>query len=225
VLHLALDPAPPLKRVVEVTDLLRAAAMSRLGHWHGDSMLAGKTAYGQPVSGGGHAFWLPVTDGRVIAGICLWVPAGLEPGEAEAVTGLRRIGSRDRGPVPAMTVTPVPGERPVPARLTGPGAVWETVTPFVPDGHSRARRGKPRSPERVAAGRAAAALRWAGFPPPLEITVTCGVNGWMTRRPSRPERTARPVRLRVTFAEPVTGPLAIGALSHFGLGVLTPARP
>jgi CRISPR-associated protein Csb2 len=221
VIHLALDPAPPLTRVAEVTDLLRAAAMSRLGHWHGDSMLAGKTAYGDCMRGRrhAHAHWLPVTDGRVVAGICVWTPGGLDPREAAAVLAVRHAGSPGvRGPVPCMRVEHVPGDHPVP--FSGQAARWESLTPFVPP----LRRGKPsrRTPAYLH-DMVARELAGRGLPEPVTVEELGPVTGWRTMRPSRPEWVPPPCRIRITFTEPAAGPLAIGRLSHFGLGLMRPA--
>jgi CRISPR-associated protein Csb2 len=223
-MHLALDPPPPLARVVEVTDLLRAAALSRL-NWTGhDSMLAGKTRDGDAMRGRrhAHAHWLPVTDGTVIAGICLWAPGGLSPAEVASVATVGRLGSArpGAGRLPAMRVTLLHGTRPVPARLAGPSAAWESLTPFGPP--RRADRPSRQTPEFLH-GEVARELAGRGFPAPESVTGLGPVSGWATRRPSRPEWVPPPRRIRVTFAEPVAGPIAIGRLSHFGLGLMRPA--
>jgi CRISPR-associated protein Csb2 len=223
-MHLVLDPAPPLRRAVEVADLLRAAALSRLDWTGDDSMLAGKTAGGDCMRGRRHehAHWLPVTDGQVIAGICLWVPGGLTPAEVTAAGSLRHLGSgrMPGGPLPFMRVMLLPGDRPVPAVLAGPARAWESLTPFaVPQARDRPAR---RTPEFLH-GMVADELAWRGLPCPSSVTELGPARGWQVRRPSRPEWVPPPCRLRVTFTEPVTGPLAIGRLSHFGLGLLVPA--
>ena len=223
VMHLALDPAPPLRRVVEVTDLLRSAALSRLDHTGHDSMLAGKTADGDCFRGRQHvhAHWLPVTDGRVIAGVCVWTPAGLSPAETASVAMIGRVGREGGGPVPAMAVRLLHGSAGAGARLSGPSAAWESLTPFVPP----RRRDKPsrRVPAFLAA-MVAAELGHRGLPAPASVEELGPVAGWVTRRPSRPEWAPPPCRIRVMFGEPVTGPLAIGRLSHFGMGVMVPAQ-
>ena len=58
-------------------------------------------------------------------------------------------------------------------------------------------------------------------------------DNWVTFRRYRPSARNRHDRrqgqarqpsamLRLTFTEPVTGPLALGHLAHFGLGLFTP---
>lgn len=217
VMHLALDPAPPLTAVVEVTDHLRGAALSRLDWTGDDSMLAGKTAGGDCMRGRSHAHahWLPVSDGRVIAGICLWTPGGLSPAETAAVASVRRF-----GPGRTTSVTLLHGSRPLPAMLAGPAAAWESLTPFSPP--RRADRPSRRTPEWLA-GEVARELADRGLPAPVSVAELGPVTGWRTRRPSRPEWVVPPRRIRVEFTGPANGPLAIGRLSHFGLGTLVPA--
>ena len=212
VLHLVLDPPPPLHRVAEVTDLLRSAALSRLDWTGHDSALAGKTAAGQPMTGHWHACWLPVTDGRVLAGICLHVPAGLTPAEIAAAGSVRRVASRR---VPLTRVTLLPGSRPLPAALTGPAQAWESLTPYVPDRYPKARLGG------VAALVAAAALI-RGLPTPA-VESWPETGRWSLHR-DRGRPVPPPFLLRVVFPCPVTGPVTFGHLSHFGLGVMIPAR-
>lgn len=219
VMHLALDPAPPLRRAVQVADLLRSAALSQLGRRHGDSALAGKAADGAPLAGNHrHAHWLPVTDGAVLAGICLWAPGGLDGREVRAVASVRHLGSgrMQGGPLPLMRVTHLPEGGPVPAVLAGPSPEWESLTPFSPP-----RFGHPTTG--FLAGMVAAEAVARGLPAPVSVTRLGGCAGWLLRRPSRPEAVPAPQRIAVIFPGPVAGPLALGRLSHFGLGVLVPA--
>jgi len=48
---------------------------------------------------------------------------------------------------------------------------------------------------------------------------------WRTRAPELDTyRAERAAFLRVTFDEPLAGPIALGHLSHFGLGLFVPER-
>lgn len=230
VMHLVLDPAPPLKRVAEVTDLLRSAALSHLRRPAGGSMLAGRTAAGDVMRGQHqHAHWLPVTDRRVIAGVCLWCPAGLTAAEAAAVAAVRFLaaGRMPGGPFPLTRVSVLPGGRPLPARLAGPSATWRTVTPFAAVRRDDRDPGKTR-PSRSGHGflraQVAAELTRRGFPAPVAVEGRPAPCGWQAQRPSGRGPVPRLHLLDVTFGAPVTGPLAIGALSHFGLGLMVPAQ-
>jgi CRISPR-associated protein Csb2 len=63
-----------------------------------------------------------------------------------------------------------------------------------------------------------------GFPEPLDIELIRG--SWMSFKRTRPGVSAREaaqvVGARIVFAESVSGPIAIGRSSHFGLGVFEP---
>jgi CRISPR-associated protein Csb2 len=67
-------------------------------------------------------------------------------------------------------------------------------------------------------------LRLRGMPDPSELELPRGP--WHEYRARRPtgQRTAPAavVGARIAFPTPVHGPLALGALAHFGLGVFTP---
>lgn len=72
-------------------------------------------------------------------------------------------------------------------------------------------------------------LTYRGLPAPAEIHVAdTGWQAWRRYRPSvgrsSPQgRASKPSAfLRLHFAEPVSGPLALGHLSHFGLGLFVP---
>lgn len=222
VVHLALHPPPPLRRVVQVTDLLRRAALAHITTPSYPSMLSGHQAPGEPIRGSAHphAHWLPVTDGKVIGGVCVWTPAGLAEHEHAALLGIRRLGGDGHHPLPAMAVTPVPGQLPLPARYTGPARVWQTLTPMV----------MPRRPDRPArctpewaAEQVTRELAARGLDAPARVVELPGpVTGWQTRRPSRPELVPRPRHIRLVFDHPVAGPIVLGRLAHFGLGLFTP---
>jgi CRISPR-associated protein Csb2 len=218
VVHLALDPMPPLHRVAEVTSLLRAAALARLGPPSLPSPLSGYGTDGRPASGHRHAHWLPVTCGSRIAGICAWIPAGLSPAQEQALAAVTELGGRPGSPW--LRVCPVPGDCPLPARLAGPSAAWVSLTPFVPPRFTARGRRQRRHGETIA-GMAAGELTSRGLPAPASVSRSPAAP-W-PGRPSRPGALPPQAWLHVTFTTPVTGPLAIGRLSHFGLGLLAAA--
>jgi CRISPR-associated protein Csb2 len=70
----------------------------------------------------------------------------------------------------------------------------------------------------------AAELRYRGLPAPVSVTVTEPGAGRANqfRRYRMGERLAQSragAGLRLAFASPVSGPLLLGQLSHFGFGV------
>lgn len=108
-----------------------------------------------------------------------------------------------------------------PSRWAAGSREWVTATPLMLDGHLR--------PGRDEASEVARSLTIAGFPRPVAVEVSAapltagGV--WRPRSGTlpvgRPNR--RLVHARVTFAEPVTGPVLAGSMRYLGLGLFLPA--
>lgn len=109
---------------------------------------------------------------------------------------------------------------------TGPAHRWATVTPLVYDRYPK----RNLAPERIVAE---SVLR-LGLPSPVEVTVgrvgslagTPDSGEFRARRPSTPNGR-RPDRRPWTHAvlrwdRPVQGPIVVGAMRHFGLGLCKP---
>jgi CRISPR-associated protein Csb2 len=109
------------------------------------------------------------------------------------------------------------------ARSRGGAREWVTATPLMLDGHLR--RGRDEATE------VTRSLVTAGYPRPAEVEVSAAplVAGGVWRpRPGtlpagRPHR--RLLHARVTFAEPVTGPVLAGSMRYLGLGLFLPLMP
>ena len=113
--------------------------------------------------------------------------------------------------------------------LCGPARRWRSLTPYLPVRHR-----KRESPEEYLAADVAAELgyrpQYKDLPPPLVARVEQGsamVDRWASefRRHRITERMLRSrpgLGLRLEFPEPVTGPLVLGQLSHFGCGIFVP---
>lgn len=219
---------PPETDAVVYTDLLRQAGLSRLDADPSDrprTLLGGRTQDDQPMRGHEHAHYLPILRDRRLVGLVVWIPAGLPTSELRALTGVRRLRSswekdwrlniRVAGHGPVDDVAP---------DLVGGARVWRSVTPFVPARYpKRSDRGADHLRRELAAE-----LGHRGLPGPESIRTVPGrdtrefVRHRPSRRASRVNRSATCVEL--TFAEDVVGPLAIGHLSHFGLGLFEPVR-
>lgn len=232
------SPARPARQAaVTMGDVLRHACMSRFGaRFEGavSSVLAGKDADERPLQGHGHAHYLAFASDPVRHGpqrldtLVLWAPGGLGERELEAIGRLHhlrgfshvsdfrpcRLGLESFG-----TVGQVAPE------LVGPATTWETATPFAPPRHA-----KRRTPwgEHVVHQVAEEVIR-RGKPSPATVELIPGDwPSYRTHRPLKNERLTtarRAAGVRITFAEPVQGPIAIGALSHFSLGLFLPVRP
>ncbi|HTU14576.1 MAG TPA: type I-U CRISPR-associated protein Csb2 [Solirubrobacterales bacterium] len=109
----------------------------------------------------------------------------------------------------------------------GPSRVWETVTPVI-----HARRRTSTGPRGVAR-QIAADCSFAGLPEPVQVEVL--KNAPFAGAPDRPlssqavppawraSMTGPHSHLRLTFDQPIEGPVLLGKASHFGLGLCRPA--
>jgi CRISPR-associated protein Csb2 len=225
---------PPQTDSLIYTDLLRQGALCRLGGVREErarTQLGGRTADDQPMQGHGHAHYLPlITEDRRLGGLVVWTPNGLPEDELKALTSVVELytpANPDWRLVIRVAGIGAPAQ--VAPELVGsqPARVWRSVTPFTP----------PRYPKRHAdhlsylRTEVATELRDRGLP--LLRSVTLLAEPWQAWRRYRPSaRLRRDTRqgqanrisafLRVELAEPTSGPLALGHLSHFGLGLLVP---
>ena len=106
---------------------------------------------------------------------------------------------------------------------------WETLTPFVPPRHVFGRTGKEKAGCSVRE-QLADELTNRGFNVNGLISAPkeCG---WVKIHRIKSERDARinndklGYKVKLTFSEPVKGPISLGASCHFGLGLFTPIEP
>ena len=100
---------------------------------------------------------------------------------------------------------------------------WITATPLMLDGHLR--RGRDDASE------VARSLVIAGYPKPSDVEVSAAplATGAVWRPRSGTLPSGRPhrrlVHARVSFAEPVTGPVIAGSMRYLGLGLFLPVEP
>ena len=227
-----LQPAlPPATDAVIYTDLLRQAALSKLGRERDQRQrthLGGKTTDGHALTDQHqHAHYLPLLrDGR-LTGLLVWAPGGLPDDELTPLASVRRLVSpiNDRWRV-TVRVAAIGCAAEAAPELVGPARTWLSITPYTPSRFPKQRDDWHAflidDVAREAAHR--------GLPPPA-VDVTDGAwREWRRHRPSRGRtsqqgRAAKPsALLRLQFPTPVTGPLALGHLSHFGLGLFAPGR-
>lgn len=222
---------PPHADAVAIADLVRTAALSRLdrqGTDRPESLLAGRhadRAGGGPLAGKHHHthyLCLP-DDDRLLGEILVWTPAGLDPDEADAIGTLREIHdpTSDRKPI-TVRLAGYGDTADVLDDLAGPARTWRSVTPFVTPRHGRGIDFLKAEIVRELAHR--------DLPPAEAIGIDGDWRSFTRFRPTRrfartdPDpRSARPgTGWQLAFPEPVTGPIALGHLSHFGLGLFLP---
>lgn len=228
VLHAAF---PPQTDALVYTDLMRQAAVSKLGQRLETSMLAGKTESGGALERQhAHSHYLPILHEGRLRELVVWTPAGLSEQELKALTSVRRLTSpiSDQWRLTVRTADIGTIEQAAP-ELVGPATTWLSTLPFTPNRYC------PRHTtwQSFLATEVARELSYRGLPPPVAVDHAPG--DWAAFRRYRPtarrrhdtrqgHATQQGAFLRLTFAQPVTGPIALGHLSHFGLGLFQPTR-
>lgn len=236
-------PCAAVEETLAVGELAHQAAMSWYGRMTGGTTtggLSGRDASGAPQAGAHrHMHCLPTDEDRDgwIDHLTLWVPQGLSRYEAAACLLIDALtapyGASPGGAANGIPIAPVGmGTSPrvgLPPNLVGPSTTWRSATPFVPSRHPKWRgTGEQRhivdSPE----AQLRAELGHRGLT--AETTVTEALE-----RPRSAGGGHRPFRIlrrgesrtlpgmaqwwRLTFDQPVAGPLVLGYAAHFGLGL------
>jgi CRISPR-associated protein Csb2 len=222
-----LQPAlPPDTDSAIYTDLLRQAAIKQLGENPEGTMLGGRTSDNAPMQGGKHAHYLPVIRDRRLIGLVVWVPGGLADKELAALCDVRALYDyKHRVPVRVSGIGAVEQIAP---ELVGPASIWRAVTPFTPSRYPKKNRDEWNS---FIVNQIQRELALRGQTSTARVEFIDGPwTAFVRHRPSaRQRRDKRQGQahlpgqfLRLRFAQPVHGPLTLGWLSHFGLGLFMP---
>lgn len=222
---------PSRHAAVAVDTRLRQRAMKQAG-W-GDRIvppvLHGKSAtIGSPQTGHGHAHWLAFGKAgeRQLTTVAAWAPNGF--GE-EVLADLAQVNELRPGGIPDFAPQRLGLEawgsiEEVTPELVGPSRLWTSYTPFAPSVH----RKKEPSDEAFLLSAVRRELEWRGLPSD-QVSVEMVPGAWRAYRTHRPDKerlrdSRRAWGLRLRFDEKVSGPIVLGALSHFGLGLFLPER-
>jgi len=224
---------PPATDALHFTDLLRQAALSKLGGLREErdhSLLGGKSPEGKALTDHRHAHYLPVFRDRHLAGLVVWVPGGLPDDELKAIGGVQRLYSTyDESRRLRLGLSGVGLVEQVAQDLVGvPGTTrWHSVTPFTPSRYPKGSESWADFVEKEI-GRELVSRR---YPEPAHVRLVDGDwRAFVRFRPSRrwsgssdQRRANRPSCFaEISFDSPVAGPIALGHLSHFGLGLFAP---
>lgn len=220
---------PSRHAAVAVATRLRQRVMQTFGDLGVPDPLSGKGLDGARLDQShGHAHWFAwgEADGRLVDTVGVWVPMGIS---ATALPLLSRARTLHAAGVEDFTPQRLGLEgwgqaddvlRP----LVGPARRWVSYTPFAPTIHRHRNHGSDDAFLRVAVERE---LAWRGIDAPLAEVDVVRDQAPMAYRRHRPDkerlrhaRTAWSLELR--FDAPVSGPMALGALGHFGLGLFLP---
>jgi len=197
-----------------------------------------------------HVFALPDPSGSgKIGQLVVWASEGFGPTETAVLGQINtlqwskgraaeadRAGSVVRGFGPTrIQLVQLGGVETVAPQLAGPATRWSSITPFVPNRHQTARRfsGDTEGPYFVdfLTHEVERELAYRG----IDAKVVGSVRPLPATERSTPAQRYRRYRLKQGIAgaragvwlefeltEAVTGPIALGALSHFGLGLFGP---
>lgn len=240
-------PRPPVTYAVRIAEIMRLAALARFGWSEVPGTGIRRPKAPPEISGRGpdgqvlrdrehhHVFWLPedADDDGAIDHLNVWLPSGFPRELRERLDGMTRLWTPGSASPAArrewrlaLEAFAEPDDFAPASRLFGSASVWQSASVFLASGRID-RRGYGREVRRL--------LRRRGLVPDdvaerVDVQVIPSLPAGGTdlapadflRARSR-GREARPdgagAFLRLSFPEPVGGPVALGYASHFGLGL------
>lgn len=244
---IASNVLPRITAALSVAERVHQALLSRFKDDSPPSVLLGRDSSGQPLTGHAHAhiFCEPRAQENTIAHITIYASGGFDPGAQRALRSLGRIWGHGGHDIELVLIDLGWPETFSGSSLFKPAKVWESLTPFVSTRHPKIYRdGRPKmgpdgwqidSPEHEIRRWLSQQLSTTGalceLPTKIESLSAPTINGrplrWHDFTTQRHQgggtRAHQPARgFRLTFANPVSGPIALGYAAHFGLGLFTP---
>ncbi len=222
---------PPLTEALAVTDLLRCSAMA----WHGrlhdgeaSPVLSGKDARGRPLEGHRHAFYLALDedDDRRIDRLVVFAPAGFGRGERSALARIRTLDPGRGRPELHLHLVGIGAPEDFRSKAFERAERWRSHTPFLLVRHPKVRGSSERRVVDDPVSQVVLELERRGFPRPTDVRTVRGPRfRWLEFRTFRRGTSGPPGAwgFDLEFAEPVSGPVLLGRLAHFGLGLFLPS--
>lgn len=215
---------PLLTRLLPHMERLHDAAVRRT---NGQCpALTGCDIAGYPLRGHRHVHWIPLDldgDGR-IEHVLVHAPMGLDAVAQQALCRIERTYGKN---LPDIVVSlggfgslatirrQLRDERGRHPGELATATVWESRTPFLAPRHCKP-HGANALPGQV---RAECVSRGLPAPVGVEELPQGRFLDFIRARPDKAPPQTRPFALRLTFADPVAGPICLGYSSHFGLGL------
>lgn len=224
-------PLPRVEDSLRIGELMRIAVMSQFKYAYGEEFIP-------PIISGHdlpednrhrHAFYLPWDsngDGHIDR-VLVHVPDGIEAQQQRLIAAVRRLWERD-GNEWQLVLESI-GDHGIAPTLTSASTTWESITPWLHPWYVKKTLTREDQLRRE--------CRERGLPEPVslqpldEVPVGQGRQG----RPIQFQRfrsrrgLRQPDRLgsfwRLTFPEPISGPLALGFACHYGLGLFRSCDP
>jgi hypothetical protein len=212
---------PLLADALVVTEVFRrrllGVAARRLGADAIPTKLSGKRADGNDARDD-HAHLhvlVAASDEREIDRLAVWCPAGLTRSEVELVCSTT---------LPKLLGAPVRLVSAADDRFSRSSSRFRSHTPFLPVRHPKRRGGRLRD---TPSDQLLSELRRRGLPEPSAVTPVDGA--WPSFRIVRLAKQGAFPHLgaygfELEFPEPVSGPIALGRNSHFGMGLFLPVN-
>ena len=223
-------PRPTIADAVAVGELLRRAALRK--HSVPSATLSGKRASGDyRLDGHQHAHYLSLAQrergaAAPIDSVVVWAPGRLNGDELAALAQVRwlRAGQSASGvPDIALAIADFGEIGEVAPEVVGPSSMWVSRTPFAPGRHGK----KLLWAEHVRAEIERELSVYRDLPAPASVTVVDTDVRRYRRYRLPPKETMgasrRAAMAQIQFRQPVEGPIVLGSLSHFGLGLFVPA--
>jgi CRISPR-associated protein Csb2 len=217
------DVLPLLGRCLPQAELVHRALVSRFA----GTVFAGCDEKRNPLVGHRHLHIIPlsVNDFERIDHFLLWAPMGLDDAAQHEISALRRVWTKGQE-FPLYVSEVGRGALADFASLTGSVADcskrWMSCTPFVPPRHLK------KSGSNALVQQIQAELASRSMPAATEMALLSR-DEWvdrnfhryvLTRRsPSKAPPQTCGFGVRLSFKEPVQGPVCLGYASHFGLGL------
>ena len=220
-------PLPRVEETLRIGELMRMAVMSQAKDVCGaDNVPSIFSGHALPAGNRhGHAFYLPWDsnrDGRIDR-LLLHVPDGMQAEAQRIVERAGKLWSRDGGEW--RLVLENIGRTRIASALTQSSRVWESITPYLHPWHVKKRFDVAAQIKRECRERGltepVALERLERIPVGSQMRRPIDFRRFRSKRGlNQPDRQGS--FWRVTFAEPVCGPLALGFGCHFGLGMFKP---
>ena len=225
-------PRPTIANAVAVGELLRRAAIKK--HGAPSETLSGKQPSGDRNRGKHeHAHYLSLTPvhrvdaGAPIDSLVVWAPGRLNGDEFAALAQVKWLrAGRSASGVPdiAVAVTAFGEIEEVAPEIVGPSLTWRSHTPFVPGRHPE----KVSWDDHIQIEITRELSVYRDLPAPTSVVVLDGDTRRYRRRRLPPKDTVggsrRAAFVEIKFKHAITGPIILGSMSHFGLGLFLPAE-
>lgn len=221
---------PKITAALSVGERVRTSLMSRSERISGSAkpVFSGHTDV--PLDHG-HAFYLSgANTSGFVDHVAVTARMGFDDDDVRALQSLRRVWGRGGHDLELVLVgmwtnddaRDVGGQA---SPLLGTSRVWESLTPFVPTRHPKMKRGAivDSVPDQIRL----AARQTLGVEPNEVIEAAWHHSPWhaFQRRRRAGGGSRGPDRaygVRLVFADPIPGPIALGFGAHFGLGAFVP---